>query len=119
LEEEGEGKALFGGSEFDLPADLRATRPGHFRYVVCLEKGTSVVQRCPYTGGHTLVRQRRWWRVRVRDTRTARIVADRTFYGSTPGSCPFSRVFFSTTDYTTGNSPSADQVIGWLQGVVR
>jgi len=119
LAEDEPGKALFGGSEFGLPHDLKATQPGHFRYVVCLESGTSVLQRCPYTAGHTLVRQRKWWRVRVRDTRTARVVADRTFNGSSPPACPFSRMFWSTTDYSTGNSPSSDQVIDWLQGVVR
>jgi tetratricopeptide (TPR) repeat protein len=119
LAEDEPGKALFDGSELKLPSDLKATSPGHFRYAVCLETGTSVVQRCPYTGGHTLVRQRRWWRVRVRDTRTARVVANRTFNGSSPAACPFSRSFWATVDYSTGSPPSADQVIGWLQGVVR
>ena len=119
LAEDEPGKALFDGSEFKLPSDLKATSPGHFRYAVCLEKGTSVVQRCPYTGAHTLVRQRRWWRVRVRDTRTARVVANRTFNGPSPAACPFSRSFWGTVDYSTGNSPSSDQVIGWLEGVVR
>jgi hypothetical protein len=66
-----------------------------------------------------LVRQRKWWRVRVRDTRTARVVADRTFRGSSPGSCPFSRMFFGTTDYSTGGSPSSDEIVTWLQSVVR
>ena len=119
LAEDEPGKARFDGSEFALPLDLKASSPGHFRYAICMEKGTSVLERCPYTGGHSLVRQRRWWRVRVRDTRTARVVADRTFYGSSPASCPFSRSFWATVDYSTGNSPSADQVIDWLQGVVR
>ena len=119
LAEDEPGKALFGGSQFQLPSAMKATSPGHFRYAVCLETGTSVLQRCPYTGGHTLVRQRKWWRVRVRDTRTARVVADRTFYGSSPGSCPFSRMFFGTTDYSTGGSPSSDEIVTWLQGVVR
>jgi tetratricopeptide (TPR) repeat protein len=119
LAEDEPGKALFDGSEFALPDELKATDPGHFRYAVCLEAGTRVVQRCPYTGGHTLVRQRQWWRVRVRDARTARVVADRTFNGSSPAACPFSRVFWATVDYTTGDPPSADQVINWLRGVVR
>lgn len=119
LAEDEPGKALFEGSAFKLPSDLKATSPGHFRYAICMEDGTSVLGRCPYTGGHTLVRQRKWWRVRVRDTRTARVVADRTFYGSSPAACPFSRAFWSTVDYSTGNAPSTDQVIDWLQGVVR
>ena len=119
LAEDEPGKALFEGSAFKLPSDLKASSPGHFRYAICMEDGTSVLQRCPYTGGHTLVRQRKWWRVRVRDTRTARVVADRTFYGSSPAACPFSRAFWSTVDYSTGNAPSTNQVIDWLQGVVR
>ena len=119
LAEDEPGKALLAGNKFKLPSDLKASSPGHFRYAICTDDGTSVLQRCPYSGGHTLVRQRRWWRVRVRDTRTARVVADRTFYGSSPGSCPFSRMFFGSVDYSTGNSPSSDPIIDWLQGVVR
>jgi len=119
LAEDEPGKALLEGNKFKLPSDLKANSPGHFRYAICVETGTSVLQRCPYTGGHTLVRQRRWWRVRVRDTRTARVVADRTFYGSSPGSCPFSRMFSGSVDYSTGNSPSSDGIVDWLQGVVR
>jgi tetratricopeptide (TPR) repeat protein len=119
LAEDKPGKALFDGSKIKLPSSLKATSPGHFRYVICLDEGTSVLQRCPYTGGHTLVRQRKWWRVRVRDTRTARVVANRTFYGTSPPACPFSRSFWSSVDYSTGNAPSTSQVIDWLQGVVR
>jgi len=119
LAEDEPGKALFDGSTIKLPSSLKATSPGHFRYAICLNDGTSVLQRCPYTGGRTLVRQRKWWRVRVRDTRTARVVADRTFYGSSPPACPFSRMFWGTVDYSTGNAPSTSQVIDWLQGIVR
>jgi len=119
LAEDEPGKALFDGSTIKLPSSLKATSPGHFRYAICLSDGTSVLQRCPYTAGHTLVRQRKWWRVRVRDTRTARVVADRTFYGTSPPACPFSRTFWGTVDYSTGNAPSTSQVIDWLQGVVR
>jgi len=119
LAEDEPGKALLKGNRFKLPSDLKANSPGHFRYAICVETGKSVLQRCPYTGGHTLVRQRRWWRVRVRDTRTARVVADRTFYGSSPGACPFSRMFSGSVDYSTGNSPSSAPIIEWLQGVVR
>ena len=117
------GKALFGGREFKLPDDLKAVKPAHFRYVVCLTKGTSVVERCgPYccpTG--YVVRQQHWWRVRVRDTRTAQVVAEHTFYGSMPRACkPTESFSFGASEkYLTGGSPSANEVINWLREVVH
>jgi tetratricopeptide (TPR) repeat protein len=113
------GRALFGGDEFALPGGLEATKPANLSYAICLESGTSVLQNCPYTGGFTLVRQRRWWRLLVRDTGSALVVADRTFYGAQPEPCPLWRSFASEMDYSTGGDPAADEVITWLQDVVR
>ena len=130
LAEEEPGKALVcGGSDLNLPAELRAAKPGHFRYVVSVEEGASTVERCDYTHlgctgwfcptTNVLVRQREWWRVRVRDTRTARVVADRTFYGPYPRACQQTETFSGYEKYVTGGPPSTSDVLGWLSGVVR
>jgi tetratricopeptide (TPR) repeat protein len=124
LSKDESGKALFGGWEFTLPNDLKAVKPAHFRYAVCLSKGNNEVERCPYglyglTHTHTLVRQQQWWQVRVRDTSTAQVVAEKTFYGSWPAECPQTRSFGSTTEYLSGGSPSSDEVVNWLKDVIH
>ena len=132
LAEDEPGKALVCGSaDFTLPADLKAAKPGHFRYAVSVDKSSTTVQRCNYTRlgciGFTcqtigtVVRKRHWWRVSVRDTLTGRVVGERSFYGSQPGACPSTATFFFTGQETSkfGDTPSTDQIISWLQGIVR
>jgi len=124
------GKALFGGSGFTLPTELKATKPAHLRYIVCLEKGTTVVERCgpyypvgPAVPGWIgyVVRQQHWWRVRVRDARTAQIVAEHTFHGSLPRACERRESFpgGAREKYLSGDLPSANQVVDWLRTVIR
>ncbi|MBN1937647.1 MAG: tetratricopeptide repeat protein [Anaerolineae bacterium] len=113
------GKARCNKTLFSLPADLSATMPAHFRYAVCVTSGANELQRCSYTGGRTLVRQQIWWKVTVRNAKTGAWITENTFYGSTPGSCPFSRYFSRTVDYMSGGSPSADSAINWLRGVIK
>jgi len=132
LAEDEPGKALVcSSSDFTLPADLKAAKPGHFRYAVSVDKSSTVVQRCNYTSlgcigwtcqtVGTVVRQRHLWRVSVRDTLTGRVVGERSFYGSQPDACPSTTSFFFTGQEIPkyGSSPSTDEVISWLQGVVR
>lgn len=117
------GKALFGGWEFTLPNDLKAVKPAHFRYVVCLTKGTSVVERCgPYccpTG--YVVRQQYWWNIKVRDTRMAQVVAEKTFYGPAPRACQQTESFpiGASEKYLSGDAPSANEVVNWLKGIIH
>ena len=113
------GKAVYGGSLISLPDDLLATMPGHLRYVICSTSGTTVVERCPYSGGHTLIRQRRWWRIRVRSPLTGYVLYDKTFYGDYPSSCPFMYTFSGPTATKTGSSPERTTVLDWLRGIIR
>ena len=132
LAEDEPGKALLCGSAgFSLPADLEATKPGHFRYAVSVDKSSTTVQRCKYSSlgcsgwwcptVGTVVRKKHWWRVSVRDTLTGRVVGERSFYGSQPSACPSTTSFAFQGQESSqfGGSPSTDQVINWLQGVVR
>ncbi len=119
LLEDEPGRARYGGSLFTLPNDIKAVKPGHLRYVVCAETDTTVLERCPYTGGHTLVRRRRWWQVRIYDPRSGGLLHERTFYGPYPDRCPQTWRFSTTVDYLTGGAPAADAVIEWLREIVR
>ncbi len=119
------GRARFSGYQFSLPPDLLASKPGHLRYVVTLESGTDEVKRCgPYRGNPgniiaTLVLQRSWWRVQVRDTHTGQVFTEKVFHGSTPD-CPDSfRGPSATMHYRTGDSPAGNDVIVWLRTVIR
>lgn len=113
------GKARCNSNLVALPADLKATMPAHFRYAVCAASGTNVIQRCAYTSGYTLVRQQVWWKVTVRNAKTGAWVAENTFYGPMPGSCPFSYMFYSKTAYKSGGSPSATDATNWLRGIIK
>lgn len=118
------GRALFCGSAsesklFTLPSSLTAIKPAHFRYVLNTSSGVNTVETCNYMRGHTLIRQRQWWTVKVYSTITGKPVSQQTFYGSQPGSCPFSRYFLNWTEYETGGAPSSTEVIEWLRSVMR
>lgn len=104
---------------FDLPSSIEADRPAIFHYVVCIEEGDTVLQRCAYSQGHTLVRQRRWWRLQVRRTDTAGVVAAQTFYGPVPDACPLARAFSSDVDYSSGGAPDTDEIRDWLQALLE
>jgi len=113
------GKARCNSAWFVLPSELLATMPAHFRYAVCMTSGTTELERCAYTGGRTLVRQQIWWKVTVRSAKTGAWLAENTFYGPPPGSCPFSRYFSGMVDYVNGGTPSTDSVTNWLRGVIK
>ncbi len=113
------GKARCNSAWFVLPPDLWATMPAHFRYAVCMTSGTTELERCAYTGGRTLVRQQIWWKVTVRSAKTGAWLAENTFYGPPPGSCPFSRYFSGMVDYVNGGTPAPDSVTNWLRGVIK
>lgn len=132
LAEDEPGKALICGSVgFSLPADLKAAKPGHFRYAVSVDKSSTTVQRCNYSSigcsgwwcptVGTVVRKKHWWRVSVRDTLTGRVVGERSFYGSQPSACPSTTSFSFQGQESSqfGGYPSTDPIISWLQGIVR
>jgi tetratricopeptide (TPR) repeat protein len=105
----------------DLPNDIEATRPGHFRYVSFLFKSDRQVESCKYskTGygavSHYIVRMQKTYKVRVYDTRTGYRVQIGTFTGPLPKGCPSSYSFGGITEYITGAEPDMDDVIDWLR----
>ena len=123
------GKALPHGAQFTLPIDLQAVKPAHLMYVISVESETNELERCSYriTSGrdigamYTLVRKQWQWRVRVLSTLNAKVVAERHFTGSPPGSCPDQYYFTygATVSSMTGNEPSTNDVISWLRTVIK
>ncbi|MCR4408298.1 MAG: hypothetical protein NUW24_15500 [Anaerolineae bacterium] len=57
----------------------------------------------------------------MRDTRTAQVVAEKTFYGSAPRACEHTESFpiGASEKYLSGGSPSANEVVNWLKGVIH
>jgi hypothetical protein len=115
------GKAVMGGGTFDfsLVGPIGASKPGHLRYAICSASGTETIENCPYTGGHTLVRQRQWWRFRVRSPRSGQVLYDQTFWGSYPGACPATYSFSGSVAYTSGSWPSSEPIADWLRGIIK
>ncbi len=113
------GRLWFGESALSLPDDLRAINPGHFRFSVCLEEGVKEIERCEYgfIGQGIVIRQQSWWRVTLRDTRTATVVHQNTFNGSQPPRCVSTETFpsWGGTKHKTGDDPSSDEVNAWLE----
>ena len=103
-----------------LSPDLAATMPGHLHYALCVTTGLSEVERCSYMFGYTLIRQRFWWKVALRDARTGAWIAGETFYGTNPASCPL-RYSFGTSriKYRNGSSPPPGDVSAWLRKIIR
>jgi hypothetical protein len=112
-----QGKSRVCNSAFTLPPDLSATIPGTFRYVVVKETGSNEVERCDYTGGHTLVRMDNWLKLKLISTETGQVVNENTVWGATAAACPQWRGFYSLTEYNYGGSPSIDEAVNWLRGV--
>lgn len=106
------GRMWFGGTKRPLPADLQASSPGHFIYAVCLEEGVDEIQQCTYRPFGLVTRQQSWWRVSVRDTRTATPSQERTFYGPEPEHCP--GILSRYGDTITGADPTVDEVVAWV-----
>ncbi|HPH96947.1 MAG TPA: tetratricopeptide repeat protein [Anaerolineaceae bacterium] len=112
-------KAIVCNGSVSLPSSYSPTYPGHFRYAVRMNESNNEIQRCSYTGGHTLVRVQVVWTYSVRDVTTGAVVASRSFTGGMPGDCPDSRYFYSSTDYLSGSGANTSDVYNWLVSVIR
>ncbi len=105
-------------SAIPLPDDLRARRPGEFHYALCLEVQAEEVSQCPYSDGYLLVRRRTVWQLRLRDGRTAEVLAERRLSGPLPPDCPDVHPFLEPVEYLDGASPEGEAVLSWLWGVL-
>jgi len=118
LFEDESGKFVFCGPWTDrYTADIEAEKPGFVRYVASRTLDEQTVQTCPYEAGHTLYRVRRYTVVTVKHILTGEEIDQKTFYGSVPDACPYSRVFYGMEDTVYGGDPDQELIAEWLQEV--
>lgn len=98
-----------------LSTDLTAASPGEFRYVIMGDGDSRVVQTCAYDGGYKLERRQIFNDISIVDILTGEVIAERTFYGPAPESCPFIYIFHSTTDWLVGDRVDEDTVNEWIE----
>jgi maltose-binding protein MalE/tetratricopeptide (TPR) repeat protein len=113
-------KAYYGGRDLNLPTEMGATRPGHFRYAVCLDEEADVVQSCSYIPAGTVQRQRLQWRVSVRDALTGQLIDTRQFEGGDPKKCPTTWMFSGNSRKGTikGSDPDSAPILSWIGTMV-
>jgi tetratricopeptide (TPR) repeat protein len=129
LDTESPGQARMCNEDFTLPQEMVAVKPASFRYAITTESGSSEIQNCPYTyqGCYgwscpttgTIIRQRLWVNVEVRDTLTGRVIYTQKFNGTNPEACPQTYYFWTTTEYFIGSEPDYADIIAWLEQVLR
>ena len=117
------GKALVCDSSGYLPSGLYASTPGELRFVVTFDSATSTIESCPYYltsgGSATIYRMRYSETVTIRYADTGKVYSSKTFYGSSPKTCPYSHYFYGSTDYFYGSDVSYTEVNDWLSSVIK
>lgn len=119
LNEDDPPRAVSCTSLLRLPDDLEPTTPGEFHYVVDVAEGQTLKQKCRYQAGHMLYRYQIHWTVTVRNAVSGEIYSSKTFYGSMPGKCQHVETFYGSTKNKYGSEPSEDEMINWVQAVLR
>lgn len=114
------GVVSTGGCVFwSIPKNLAASTPGSFRYIVVRKHSTKVVQNCPYTGGATMERLQEVEEVVITSVASGEVVAEKTFYGGYPPTCPIVHSFQSSTASIMGDQISNPTINEWISQVVK
>jgi len=102
-----------------LMVDLRPTMLATFHLAACVEKDIVLVQSCPYSGGHTLLRKKHRTTVTIYDIVSGRLVAKKAFYGSAPDRCPYQRRFTFSQETITGSIVDVGDIHDWLETFIK
>lgn len=105
-----------------IPEDLIADKPGNLYYVIDRYDDERRVQSCDYVTSYdrrTLERWQNYSEIIITDVRTGETVYDKTFYGSSPESCPNEYWFGSMTEYLYGDYVDEDKITTWLDEVLQ
>jgi len=114
------GKMLACGSSTSwIPKSLLSTMPGNFQFIAFRSTDTRTIQTCPYTGGNTLYRKRKYYEIKVYKVATGELVAEKSFAGPNPDYCPYQHYFTSSTDSIIGDYPDKEPIAEWLEGVIE
>lgn len=112
------GRFFHAGGQLTIPDTLIATKPGHLKYVVCIEEQEKVLDRCNYTHGYSLTMIQTSWQIYVNDPLTGKSLFRKFFQGPSPGSCPRNWSFSTTEESIIGKPPTAETILEWLRGLL-
>ncbi|MGV8026988.1 MAG: hypothetical protein AB2L18_10565 [Anaerolineaceae bacterium] len=105
-----------------IPDELIADKPGNLAYVVDRIDDSRRVQSCDYVTSYdrrTLERWQYYSEIIVKEVLTGKTVYDKTFYGSSPESCPYEYYFGSMTEYLYGDDVDDQKITDWLGEVLQ
>ena len=101
---------------------LKQMPPGTFRYVVETETVDRRVQSCDYISSTSTFTLERWQsgeKVTIRYVKTGEIFKEKTFYGTSPESCPYEYWFTWGTEETWGEDVDEEKITTWLEAVLK
>jgi len=106
-------------NDFEMPDNFLAAYPAHLRYVVKADLKWSSINRCDYVGGFFIWRRQQYWNVEVTNASTGVVYARERFYGSLPENCPHQYTFTNYYATISGDEPSLEPVIYWLESLLK
>jgi len=105
-----------------VPSEVLADIPGTFRYVVSAEDADRRVQSCDYVTSYDRRTLERWQygtKVTITEVKSGKVFKSKTFYGSSPESCPSQYWFSGFTEETWGNYIDESKINEWLAEVLK
>jgi tetratricopeptide (TPR) repeat protein len=98
------------------PEELAPKTPGELHYVICAVETEDTLQKCPYQGGHFVLRIQYIWQMTIYDMLSGEVVNTGKIYGAEPKACPPVAYLAvgSTTSKSYGQRPTSDQIVAWL-----
>ncbi len=102
-----------------LPSDWRVSR---ITVVVCVgDTESNLIQRCPYTGGCSIERYRKYYPARIVNPVTGLTVAQMNIYGTYPNTCPYTEWFsgYGATKEYYGSIPDESDLVTWLARYIK
>ncbi len=105
-----------------IPDELMADKPGNLVYVVDRIDDSRRVQSCDYVTAYdtrTLERWQYYSEIIVKEVLSGETIYDKTFYGTSPESCPYEYYFGGMTEYLYGDYVDDQKITDWLGEVLQ
>ena len=105
-----------------VPFEVLADIPGTFRYVVSAENADRRVQSCDYITSYDRRTLERWQygtKVTITEVKSGKVFKNKTFYGTSPESCPSEYWFSYETEETWGDYVDDTKINEWLAEVLK
>jgi tetratricopeptide (TPR) repeat protein len=105
-----------------VPFEVLADIPGTFRYVISAENANRRVQSCDYVTSYDRRTLERWQygtKVTITEVKSGKVFKGKTFYGTSPESCPSQYWFSGFTEETWGDYVDESKINEWLVEVLK